>query len=102
MEKFSKKNSRKPKLLGKLRQYCNLSILGYNSGNTLRSNFGSYIYLGKFDLPAIIGLLFKYCNSHDIEFMTIKQGTQYTACYLTRKGERYQKLVFKDCLRFTG
>ena len=60
------------------------------------------MYIGRFDLPAIIGLLFKYCNSRDIEFMTIKQGTQYTACYLTKKGERYQKLVFKDCLRFTG
>lgn len=37
MAKFSKMNSRKQILLGKLRQYCNLSIMGYNSGKMLPS-----------------------------------------------------------------
>ena len=35
--------------------------------------------------------------------MTIKQGTKYTATYLKKKAEgRFQQIILKDCLRFTG
>ena len=54
-------------------------------------------------MPAIIGLLYSYCQTNDHSFSTIKKGTHYMNADLTKNStERKSTIVFRDCLNYTA
>ena len=63
----------------------------------------STFFLAKFDMPAIIGLVYSYCQSNGYNFSTIKKGTHYMNAGLSKNGtERKSTIVFRDCLNYTA
>ena len=61
------------------------------------------IFPAKFDLPAIIGLIYGNCKRNDIEFSTIKKGTKYITGQMAKRLDgRSRMIVFRDCLNYTA
>ena len=85
-EKFSKAKTAERAMLNHLNAYKRFSCFGFNSA--------------KFDLPCMIGLIFQYCKTSNIQVSTIKKGTTYMV--LNMKREDGIEVVMKDVRNYTA
>lgn len=97
---FSKGACADRTLLNHLRNYCKLSVYGFNSGKILTILFKSLIFLARFDIPVIIGLVAKWCRQNSIQVDVIKKGSGYMT--LSLKNPERLEVVFKDVRHYTS
>ena len=57
---------------------------------------------GKFDLKVIAPLIYSYCGRNNIEVATIKRAGCYFTLSLIKKGDRVQKIEFRDVLNYSS